>query len=228
MYKTEIGNATLYLADCMEVLPTIGRVDAVITDPPYGMSFQSNFRIHKHMKIANDDKADLAAEVIGWAIENAQHSVYAFGRWDNLLDYPKPKSLITWVKNNWSMGDLQHEHARQTEVAFFYPGPKHDFPGSRPTDVVQWPRTANEYHPTEKPIGLMKMVAEWTRGEIIDPFMGSGTTGVAAAQLGRRFIGIEREPKYFEIACKRIEQAQRQADMFVDVSPYMAKQESMF
>lgn len=215
MNKVEIGNATLYLADCMEVLPTLDSVDAVITDPPYGMSFQSNFRIHKHMKIANDDKADLAAEVIAWAIQNAQHSVYAFGRWDNLLDYPKPKSLITWVKNNWSMGDLLHEHARQTEVAFFYPGPRHNFPGSRPTDVVQWPRTANEHHPTEKPVGLMKMVAEWTRGEIIDPFMGSGTTGVAAAQLGRRFIGIEREPKYFEIACKRIEQAQRQGDMFV-------------
>lgn len=231
MDKIVIGNATLYLGDCMDVLPTLDRVDAVITDPPYGMSFQSNFRIQKHMKIANDDKADLATEVIAWAIENAQHSVYAFGRWDNLLDYPKPKSLITWVKNNWSMGDLLHEHARQTEVAFFYPGPRHDFPASRPTDVVQWPRTANEYHPTEKPVGLMKMVAEWTRGEIIDPFMGSGTTGVAAVQMGRNFIGIEREPKYFEIACKRIEDAQRTSDMFGfngTSASDLLKQEPMF
>jgi DNA modification methylase len=118
----QIGDATLYLGDCMEILPTLERVDAVITDPPYGMSFQSNYRKEKHLKIANDETADVANGVIEWAIANASHSTYSFGRWDNLADYPKPKSLITWVKNNWSMGDLNHEHARQTEVAFFYPG----------------------------------------------------------------------------------------------------------
>jgi DNA modification methylase len=198
----------------MEVLPTLPIVDAVITDPPYGMAFQSNFRLQKHLKIANDESVDLAVAVVRWAVENAQHSVYAFGRWDNLLDYPKPRSLVTWVKNNWSMGNLKHEHARQTEVAFFYPGKLHDFPSGRPTDVVHWQRTANEYHPTEKPVGLMRMVAEWTRGMILDPFMGSGTTGVAAVQMGRKFIGIEREPKYFDIACERIEHAQAQATLF--------------
>ena len=210
----KIGLATLYLADCMDVLPTLPRVDAVITDPPYGMSFQSNHRAEKHLKIANDDTADLAAFVIKWAIERSRHSVYAFGRWDNLADYPKPKSLITWVKNNWSMGDLQHEHARQTEVAFFYPCADHVWPVARPTDVVSWPRTNNDFHPTEKPVGLMTKFVEWTQGTILDPFMGSGTTGVAAVQMGRRFIGIEREPKYFEIACRRIEDAQRVQDMF--------------
>ena len=209
-----IGDATLYFGDCMDILPTLGVVDAVITDPPYGMSFQSNYRLVKHIKIANDESANLACAVISWAIENATHSTYAFGRWDNLLDYPKPKSLITWVKNNWSMGDLLHEHARQTEVAFFYPGPKHDFPRSRPTDVVQHPRTSNEFHPTEKPVGLMELVIGWTRGVVLDPFMGSGTTGVAAIQMGRQFIGIEREPKYFEIACRRIERAQAQGQLF--------------
>jgi DNA modification methylase len=213
-----IGNATLYLADCMDVLPTLGKVDAVITDPPYGMGFQSNFRIEKHMKIANDETADIAKSVIGWAIENTSHSVYAFGRWDNLLDYPKPKSMVTWVKNNWSMGDLEHEHARQTEVCFFYTGANHFFPKKRPTDVVEYPRTQNEHHPTEKPVGLMKRFVEWTDGVILDPFMGSGTTGVAAVQMGRKFIGIEREPKYFDIACERIENAQRQASLFGDVA----------
>lgn len=209
-----IGNATLYLGDCLEILPSLPKVDACITDPPYGMSFQSNHRAEKHLKIANDDTADLAAFVIKWAIEQSSHSVYAFGRWDNLADYPKPKSLITWVKNNWSMGDLQHEHARQTEVAFFYPGTDHDWPVARPTDVVSWARTNNDFHPTEKPVGLMTRFVEWTRGTILDPFMGSGTTGVAAVQMGRQFIGIEREPKYFDIACKRIEDAQRMGDMF--------------
>ena len=210
----KIGDATLYLADCMDVLQTLDKVDVVITDPPYGMKFQSNYRLIKHKKIANDDSVDLANEVICWAIENAKHSVYAFGRWDNLYDYPKPKSLITWVKNNWSMGDLNHEHARQTEVAFFYAGNNHYFPKQRPTDVIEWQRTKNEYHPTEKPIGLMSKFIEWTGGVILDPFMGSGTTGVAAIQMGRKFIGIECEESYFNIACERIEQATKQTSLF--------------
>lgn len=208
----------------MEVLPLLTDVGAVVTDPPYGMSFQSNYRLNKHMKIANDDSTDLATAVISWAIKNTSHSTYAFGRWNNVTDYPKPKSLITWVKNNWSMGDLKHEHARQTEVAFFYPGPEHDFPGSRPTDVVQYPRTANKFHPTEKPVGLMELVIGWTRGTVIDPFMGSGTTGVAAIQMGRKFIGIERERRYFDIACERIERAQAQGQMFAPEQPKQEQQ----
>lgn len=209
-----IGDATLYLGDCMDILPMLDKVDAVITDPPYGMSFRSNHRLEKHLKIANDETVDLACTVIDWAISNASHSVYAFGRWDNIKDYPKPKSLVTWVKNNWSMGDLHHEHARQTEVAFFYAGVNHTFPGNRPTDVISYARTANEFHPTEKPVGLMAQFIKWTAGIILDPFMGSGTTGVAAIQMGRKFIGIEREPKYFDIACKRIEQAAAQGQLF--------------
>ena len=225
--KVEIGNAILYLGDCMDILPTLDKVDAVITDPPYGMNFQSNFRNEKHLKIANDDSAEVAIQVINWCMQNTNHSIYAFGRWDNLYDYPKPKSLITWVKNNWSMGDLQHEHARQTEVAFFYAMKDHFFPKQRPTDVIEYPRTNNEFHPTEKPIGLMCKFVEWTSGTILDPFMGSGTTGVAAIQMGRKFIGIEREPKYFDIACKRIQQAVDQPQLF-ESKPVKQIQESMF
>jgi len=213
--QQQIGNATLYLGDCAEILPTLGQFDAVVTDPPYGMAFQSNFRLVKHLKIANDETPELAQEVINWAIENANHSVYAFGRWDNLYNYPKPKSLITWVKNNWSMGDLNHEHARQTEVAFFYNCKNHKFPKQRPTDVINFARTNNEYHPTEKPVGLMQIFVDWTEGIVLDPFMGSGSTGVACAKMGRTFIGIEKEQKYFDIACKRIEQAYAQGDMFI-------------
>jgi len=214
-----IGEATLYLGDCLHVLAEIDQVDGVITDPPYSSGGMSNFRQEKHLKIANDETADVAIEAIRWAIDRADHSVYAFGRWDNLIEYPKPRSLVTWVKNNWSMGDLKHEHARQTEVAFFYPGPNHEFPGKRPTDVIEWPRTQNEYHPTEKPVGLMKLFVEQTKGTVVDPFMGSGTTSVAALQMGRKFIGIEREPKYFEIACQRIDQATRQADLIGHCAP---------
>jgi DNA modification methylase len=212
--KVTIGNATLYRGDCLELLEEIGAVGAVITDPPYGMAYQSNFRQERHMKIANDKTADIALQVIAWARGSAEHSVYAFGRWDNVATYPAPRSLITWVKNNWSMGDLLHEHARQTEVAFFWPGPNHGFPTGRPTDVITYPRTANENHPTEKPVGLMAAFIRWTAGIVCDPFMGSGSTGVAAIQLGRPFIGVERETKYFDIACKRIEQAVAQGQLF--------------
>lgn len=221
-----IGNATLYLGDCMDILPTLGKVDAVITDPPYGMSYQSNYRKEKHLKIAGDDAADVAKAAINWALNNACHSVYAFGRWDNIYDYPKPKSLITWVKNNWSMGDLEHEHARQTEVAFFYAMDGHFFPKGRPTDVIEWARTQNNNHPTEKPVGLMERFVEYTDGVICDPFMGSGTTGVAAMQMGRSFVGIEREEKYFDIACRRIEDAQRQVSLF-EQSPAVLEQQKL-
>lgn len=204
-----IGPATLYLGDCRDILPTLPKVDAVITDPPYGMSFQSNYRAEQHARIANDDDVGLLHWACGIPVT---HSRYVFCRWDNLQGggMPRPKSCITWVKNNWSMGDLEHEHARQTEIAAFWPGPDHAWPGKRPTDVVRAPRTGNGDHPTEKPVYLMEQFIGWTRGVVVDPFMGSGTTGVACMNLGREFVGIEIEPKYFDIACRRIEDAQRQ------------------
>lgn len=201
----------IYCGDCREILPTLSGVDVILCDPPYGMSFQSNYRQTKYDRIANDDDADLLQYVCELA---ANHSKYIFCRWDNLREVPKPKSLITWVKNNWSMGDLEHEHARQMEVALFYPGEKHFFPKGRPKDVIEAPRTGNDNHPTEKPVQLMMAMAEWTSGVVCDPFMGSGTTGIACARLGRKFIGIEIEPKYFDIARKRIAAAIDAPDIF--------------
>lgn len=202
---------TLYCGDSRDVLPSLGGVDAVITDPPYGMEFRSNYRGVRYDAIANDDTMDL----LRWACGiQACHSRYIFCRWDNIADVPKPKSLMTWVKNNWSMGDLQHEHARQTEVALFYPGPNHRFPNGRPQDVIVAPRTGNENHPTEKPVQLMRAVCEWTEGTIFDPFMGSGTTGVAAAKLRRPFIGVELNAGYFDVACRRISDALSQPELF--------------
>lgn len=179
--KEVIGDCVLYLGDCMDILPSLDRVGAVVSDPPYGMAFRSNFRTVKHASIANDGSV---SHLVSTCTIDAEHSKYIFCRWDNLLDVPKPKSLVTWVKNNWSMGDLEHEHGRQTEVALFYPGPSHDFPRGRPTDVISAPRTGNAFHPTEKPVQLMMAIIEWTRGVVLDPYMGSGTTGVACARGG--------------------------------------------
>lgn len=221
--KEIIGDCTLYLGDYLEVLPTLGKVDAVVTDPPYGMAFQSNHRAEKHMKIANDGSVSL----LQWVCRlEAKHSKYVFCRWDNLIDVAQPKSLITWVKNNWSMGDLEHEHARQTEVALYYPGPEHFFPKGRPQDVIRSPRTGNDHHPTEKPVQLMRSFVGWTSGCVVDPFMGSGTTGVACAKMGRKFIGVELEEKYFDIACERIRKAYDQPGLFVE-PPKKAEQQGM-
>ena len=211
--KRTIGDCTLYLGDCLEVMPTLGKVDAVVTDPPYGMSFRSNHRQEKHKEIANDGDVKL----LNWACElEASHSKYIFCRWENIKDVLSPKSCITWVKNNWSMGDLNHEHARQTEVCLFYAHEKHYFPNGRPTDVIEGKRTGNNYHPTEKPIDLMRNILGFTAGLVIDPFMGSGTTLVACAKMGLKGIGIELDPDYFDIACKRVEDAYKQPDMFVN------------
>lgn len=212
---------TLFLGDAKEIVPGLRDVGAVVTDPPYGMSFQSNYRNVKHSKIANDGDAGLLAWTCSIPVE---HSRYVFCRWDNLLDVPKPKSLVTWVKNNWSMGDLEHEHARQTEVALFYPGPAHRFPKGRPNDVIVAPRTGNDNHPTEKPVQLMRAIIEWTEGVVLDPFAGSGSTGVAAVNLGRDFIGIEIDPTHFETACRRLSEAYKRPDFF---RPAPAKQEAL-
>jgi len=208
--REEIGEAVLYRGDCRAIIQSL-RFDSVLTDPPYGMSFVSNYREKKHDKIKNDDTTDLFLFDCEIPV---MHSRYVFCRWNELRVAPLPKSCVTWVKNNWSMGDLEHEHGRQTEVALFWPGDRHDFPTKRPSDVIYAQRTGNDNHPTEKPVSLMRQLVLWTRGIILDPFMGSGTTGVAAVQEGRKFIGIELERKYFDIACRRIEEAQRQQRLF--------------
>jgi DNA modification methylase len=95
------------------------------------------------------------------------------------------------------------------------------FFGHCDSPVWRLPTETNQVHPTQKPVRLMtrQIVASVSPGgAALDPFMGSGTTGVAAVLQGRDFIGIEREPAYFEIACRRIEEAQRQGDMFIDAA----------
>lgn len=204
-------DVTLMLGDAVEIAPTL-TYDCIVSDPPYGMAFRSNHRIEKHDAIANDGNAELLV----WACTlPARHSRYLFCRWDNLQDVPLPKSCVTWVKNNWSMGDLEHEHGRQTEIALFYPGDQHFWPKGRPNDVIIAPRTGNEHHPTEKPVQLMRAIIEWTSGIVCDPFMGSGSTGVAAVSIGRPFVGVELDPKHFDTACRRISAELKRPGLFV-------------
>lgn len=202
-YYDEDG-ITIYHGDCREILPLLPKVDLVLTDPPYGMSFVSNHRAIKHSAIANDDA--LPVDMIWLAISKAERAAYVFCRWDNLSQMPKPKSVLAWVKNNWSMGDLAHEHGRQWEACCFYPKDGHEFVKRIP-DVIIADRTGNTLHPTEKPQDLLdRLILANVCESILDPFMGSGTTLRAAKDLGRKCIGIEIEEKYCEIAVKRLGQ----------------------
>ena len=226
MIKRVIGNCTLYNGSSTEILPQLGEIDTIVSDPPYGMSYtQSSYRKHdRSEKIAGDDTPDL----LRWTTDiEVKHSKYIFCRWDNLYDVRKPKSLITWVKNNWGIGDVWHGHGRQTEVILFYNHKEHSWPFKRPSDVIICPITGNKNHPTEKPVQLMMTIVSWTHGTVVDPFMGSGSTGVASVKTGRPFIGIELNEGYFETACKRIEEAQKQGGLWNPQKEFPQEQEKM-
>lgn len=198
------GGIAIYNGDCRDIMPSLPVFDIVLTDPPYGILYQSNSRIVKHRKIQNDDALPLA--VLDSCIEAARCATYIFCRWDNLSQMAKPKSVLAWVKNNWSMGDLKHEHGRQWEAVAFYPGPDHSFIKRIP-DVIYGDRTGNALHPTQKPVAVCRQIIAANVGDmIVDPFMGSGTTLRAAMDLGRKAIGIELDEQYCEIAANRLQQ----------------------
>lgn len=204
-----IGDATLYCGDCREVLPTLSGVDAVVTDPPYGVDF--NYASY------SDKSEEHCAFIAGWlpTIRTIAHCSMVATGMRHLMAYPQPDWILCWHKpasmgrcqlgfTNWEPV-LQYGKARGKSSVDFFTAPI----------IVD---SEVEGHPCPKPIKWAERLTEIATplgARILDPFMGSGTTGVACARLGRKFIGIEIEPKYFDIACRRIEQAQRQKDMFV-------------
>jgi len=190
--------------DCREIVPTLGRFDLLLTDPPYGMEFVSNYRINKYAPIFGDDA--LPVDFLVEAMTHIDNASYVFCRWENIQQMPKPKSVIAWVKNNWSMGDLKHEHGRQWEACLFYAHERHEFIKRIP-DVIMCARTGNNLHPTEKPVQLISTILQANvGGTILDPFAGSGTTGLAAKLLGRKCVLIEMNEAYCEISANRMRQ----------------------
>ncbi len=192
--------------DAYELLKQLpdNSVDLVIADPPYGMNFVSNYRRQNHKKIIGD--GSFPVEIIEDFRRVAKKAVYVFCRWDNLHELPKPKSVLAWVKNNWSMGDLKHEHGRQWEAICFYPQEEHEFIKRIP-DVIKTKRTGNNLHPTQKPTDLIEALILANKGDLIlDPFMGSWTTAVACQNLKRNFIGCELDKDYCEIGQERLRQ----------------------
>lgn len=205
-YHDERADITIYHGDCREIIPHLPEVDIILTDPPYGIDYQSSWRIdwQRKEKIIGDDNFP------SWIFDELKPKValLVWCRWDNLYSIPKPKSLIVWDKGNHSMGDLKHEFGRRWEAVAFYPGPLHGF-RKRPADMISVNRInpRDLLHPNEKPVEAITPLIECHVGDLIlDQFMGSGTTLRAAKDLGRKAIGIEIEERYCEIAARRLSQ----------------------
>jgi site-specific DNA-methyltransferase (adenine-specific)/modification methylase len=218
-----IGNATLYCADCREILPTLGKVDAVVTDPPYGISYQHSgknsgrtraSKVRGNRPIVGDDTAFDPRELFSYC-----DNVIVFGanHFCNCID----------IKGSWLVWDKFGEHMpwpndqSDVEIAFHSrPGVdrifKHLWKGMAFSQAGETYGLVNgrasRVHVTQKPVRLMQWCIQRVGDAtvICDPYMGSGSTGVAALRLGRKFIGIEIDREYFDIACRRIEDAQRQ------------------
>jgi DNA modification methylase len=219
MRTEHIGDATLYLGDCLEILPTLGMVDAILTDPPYGLadkwrggggSSKSSWRFDPREAMAWDGKPATGVE----RLPGIAPEVVIWG--GNYYPLPPARGWIVWDKkqnDKWTTG--------QAELAWS----NLDIP-IRVFRFAQCEQASEGHkeHPTQKPLALMQWCMKWISGEtILDPYMGSGTTGVACANLGRKFIGIEIEPKYFDIACRRIELAYQQPKLFEDANHIQAK-----
>ncbi|HEY8354555.1 MAG TPA: site-specific DNA-methyltransferase [Methylophilaceae bacterium] len=214
-----IGDCRLLLGDCREILPTLGRVDAVVTDPPYGIGV--DVAMHKsggtrygvakaaklHYEAKGWDATPPSQEVFDVLRQISRHQIIFGGNYFNL---PPSRCWLVWDKK--VNGDFADCELAWTNL-------------DKPVRRIEWMwngmlRRGNEHrfgHPTQKPLGVM----EWCLTHIpdaktiLDAFMGSGTTGVACVKTGRSFIGIEIDPDYFEIACERIRKAYAQPDLFV-------------
>lgn len=225
--KIVIGDAELWLGDCSEVLPLLPKVDAVITDPPYGIgnAWGSEEGI-QHKKGRGRGSSRLWAGEPEWdqrpgswfvSFVSERRSVVWGGNYFDGL--PPSRGWLIWDKcadTTQAQAELAWTNCAPT-VRIFRKSTLGAFGNHGLNGEVK-------EHPTQKPLALMLWCIEQAGNPktILDPFMGSGTTGVAAIQMGRKFIGIERERRYFDIACERIERAQAQGQMF---APAPAKQE---
>jgi len=233
-FRTEhlAEGVTLYLGDCLEVLPTLGGGMAVVSDPPYGIAFAHGGNDRGGIGKGRYATKFAGAAIVGDDAPFDPSPLLAFS--DTVILWggnhfadrlPPSPSWLIWDKRAAShhtndFADCEMAWTSRKGVARVF---RHQWDGMMKASE----RGIERVHPTQKPIELMKWCLEQIpdSGSILDPFMGSGSTGVAAVKLSRKFTGIEIDPGYFDIACKRIEQALRQPDMFIE-PPKPTKQES--
>jgi DNA modification methylase len=194
-WVSECGNVVLYCVDCLNILPTleVGGFDSVVTDPPYGMG-----------------KGDWDNEIPNWLPLVAGIPVATFCGVVGMRDYPAADWTGAWVRLASTQRNGRLRGFNNWEPILFYGI------DALANDVIACPNIHDDTgHPTTKPTPLMERLIERMPGQqILDPFMGSGTTGVACVRTGRKFIGIELEPRYFAIARKRIEEELNRFPLF--------------
>lgn len=245
-----IGDCDLYLGDCMEVMPALGQVDAVVTDPPYAISVKGSEQKRRDgtrrldFFAGDDDWQNMNRTVLSaWAVALEKllchGSAYCYcghRQFGFLVEQAEAMGLSTrflvWEKlcpppamkgNGWRAG---------AELCVYAYGKGRTFNAVQAVNVLKSDsfrhgQPGKVDHPTQKPLPTIQPLIEASTNKgdlVLDPFMGSGTTLVACAKLGRRGIGIELDPDYFEIACRRVEEAYRQPDFFV-ATPVAAVQE---
>lgn len=225
--EVTIGNARLIHGDCREVLPLLPPVDLVLTDPPYGINADKaaaknegkwGWKFHGHTEWDAERPPREIFDLMGEQVRRG--GVFIVWGGNYFTDFlPPTMQWLVWDKGqrNFSLADCEFAWSSQTRAARI-------FTYSRGAALQD-----GKEHPTQKPIALMEWCIEQAANKprtILDPFMGSGTTGVAAVKMGRLFIGIERERKYFDIACERIAAAQAQGALF-DEAPAKAEQQGL-
>lgn len=211
-----IGAATLYLGDCREILPALPTADLVLTDPPYGIGESSKNHQSRNRKkggkpiISTDygkeewDDEPIPEWLLWLLMEKGKYAIVFGG---NYYRMPATSCVLVWDKEN--SGDFADCELAWTNLPGAVRIFRHMWNGMLRASERNTPRV----HPTQKPVAVMEWALSLAPQEtctVIDPFMGSGTTGIACANLGKTFVGIERSPKFFDIACERIEAAQSQ------------------
>jgi DNA modification methylase len=214
----------MYLGNALDILPTLPdeSVDLLLTDPPYGINYVSKSKSLALRKIANDKASEaysLLDKVLAIAVKKLKPNrhVFVFTNFQAyefmapiVRKYFIQKGALIWVKNNGTRGDVKATFSRAHEDIIHAQKGRRFLFGRRDFDILEFNRVATQHmqHPTEKPVALLKYLIEKSTegGEmVLDPFMGSGSTGVAAKETGRGFIGMEMEPAWFKVAKQRLE-----------------------
>lgn len=218
-----IGRATLYLGDCRDILPTLA-ADVLITDPPYGLSGSSGtINSERRKAVYNNGLPDTLEEVRSVYVPAVKAALAIVKRGavtpgtPHSFEYPKPDDIGAIIQPA-SGGMSKWGRATWQPALFYGKDPRSGLTIQPLTVTITEHPEKDTGHPCPKPLATMKWLVHRTSEEgetVLDPFMGAGTTGVAAVQMGRDFIGIEIDPAYFEIAARRIAEAQRQADLFI-------------
>lgn len=223
--KEAIGDCTLYLGDCLEVMPTLGKVDAVVSDPPYVIPTtvaqgRGNFRNLGDLSIIETAMKLYLGTAFNLLSDEGRAFIFCDGTSYHTsfrIMYPtfNNTALLIWDKMRIGMGREFRKRHELILHGWHYNTPIYKDGIGHP-DILAAKSVSNRVHPAQKPVDLIEQLLRVCQKTILDPFMGSGTTLVACAKMGRAGIGIEIDEDYFNIACRRVEEAYSQPDMFTE------------